>query len=44
VEFVEGVAVRTQSNEESARRPGDATEGLLKQAEALRGDLDRFRL
>jgi methyl-accepting chemotaxis protein len=44
VEFVEGVAVRTQSNEESARRLGAATEGLLKQAEALRGDLDRFRL
>jgi methyl-accepting chemotaxis protein len=43
VEFVEEVAARTQSNQESARRLGEATQGLQGQAEALREDLDRFR-
>jgi methyl-accepting chemotaxis protein len=43
VEFVEEVAARTQSNQESARRLGEATQGLQGQAEALREDLGRFR-
>jgi methyl-accepting chemotaxis protein len=44
VEFVEEVAARTHSNQESARRLGEAAHGLVGQAEALREDLDRLQL
>ncbi len=43
-EQLERVYERTRSNEESSRRMGDAMRGLLKQAETLRGDVQRFRL
>jgi methyl-accepting chemotaxis protein len=43
VEFVEQVATRTRSNQESTRRLTEATGGLQGQAEALRADLDRFQ-
>lgn len=43
LEFLEEIAERTQSNQESARRLGGATRDLQGQAEALRGDLERFR-
>ena len=43
-EQLERVYERTRSNEESSRRMGEAMRGLLKQAETLRGDVQRFRL
>jgi methyl-accepting chemotaxis protein len=43
-EQLERVYERTRSNEESSRRMGEAMRGLLKQAETLRGDVQRFRI
>jgi len=43
VEFLETVGARTSSNEDSARRMGEATKALLRQAESLRRDVRRFR-
>ena len=43
VEFLEAVRIRTRSNEESAQRMGEATQGLLREAESLRKDVRRFR-
>jgi len=43
-EQLERVYERTRSNEESSRRMGEAMRGLLKQAETLRSDVQRFRI
>jgi methyl-accepting chemotaxis protein len=43
-EQLERVYERTRSNEESSRRMGEAMRGLLRQAETLRGDVQRFRI
>jgi methyl-accepting chemotaxis protein len=43
-EQLERVYERTRANEESSRRMGEAMRGLLKQAETLRGDVQRFRI
>jgi methyl-accepting chemotaxis protein len=43
-EQLERVYERTRSNEESSRRMGEAMRGLVKQAETLRGDVQRFRI
>jgi methyl-accepting chemotaxis protein len=44
VEFLEEVSSRTRSHEDSGRRMDEATKGLLRQAEALREDVQRFRI
>jgi methyl-accepting chemotaxis protein len=44
VEFLEEVSSRTHSHEDSGRRMDEATKGLLRQAEALREDVQRFRI
>jgi methyl-accepting chemotaxis protein len=42
--FLEQVYERTRSNEESSRRMSEATQGLKQQADALRGDVRRFKI
>ena len=42
--FLEVVSGQTQSNEESVRSMGEATSGLVRQAEALREDVGRFQI
>ena len=44
VEFLEEVSSRTRSHEDSARRMDDTTKDLLRQAEALREDVQRFQI
>jgi methyl-accepting chemotaxis protein len=44
VEFLEEMYARTKSNDYSARRLDEATKGLLRQAETLREDMQRFRI
>jgi methyl-accepting chemotaxis protein len=44
VEFLEEVSSRTRSHEDSGRRMDEATKGLLRQAEALREDVQRFQI
>ena len=43
-EFLEQVVDRTRGNEEAAQGMGDAVESLMRQAEALREDVARFRI
>jgi methyl-accepting chemotaxis protein len=43
-EFLEQVFERTRSNEEAGQRMGEAMRDLLRQAEALREDVERFRI
>jgi methyl-accepting chemotaxis protein len=42
--FLEQVYERTRSNDESSRRMSEATQGLKQQADALRGDVRRFKI
>jgi methyl-accepting chemotaxis protein len=44
VEFLGTVGARTRSNEESARRMGEATKQMLRQAEGLRREVRKFRI
>jgi methyl-accepting chemotaxis protein len=44
VEFLGTVGARTRSNEESARRMGEATKQMLRQAESLRREVRKFRI
>ena len=44
VEFLGTVGNRTRSNEESARRMGEATKQMLRQAESLRREVRKFRI
>jgi methyl-accepting chemotaxis protein len=44
VEFLEEVSSRTRSHEDSGRRMDATTKDLLRQAEALRQDVQRFRI
>jgi len=43
-EFLEQVADGTRSNEDAAQRMGDSMRVMMEQAEALRADLEEFRL
>ena len=42
--FLEELASKGESNEESARRMQEVTQQLLEQANALRADVERFTL
>ena len=44
VEFLEEIYARTKSNDYSARRLAEAKQGLLRHSEALREDMQRFRV
>ena len=44
VDFLGTVGARTRSNEESARRMGEATKQMLRQAESLRREVRKFRI
>jgi len=44
VEFLEAMATRTRSNEQSAARLGNVAQSLVHQAEALREDVRRFEI
>jgi methyl-accepting chemotaxis protein len=44
VSFLEQVRDRTRSNEESIRQMSEATEGLKQEADALREEVERFRV
>ena len=44
VSFLEQVYERTRSNEESGGRMEEAMRGLVRQAEALREDVAKFRI
>jgi methyl-accepting chemotaxis protein len=44
LEFLEDVASRTRTNEESTRRMDEATRGLQRHAESLRADVRRFQI
>jgi methyl-accepting chemotaxis protein len=41
---LERVYERTRTNDESARRMGEAMQGLVRQAEELREGVQRFRI
>jgi len=44
VEFLEAMATRTRSNEQSAARLGNVAQSLVHQTEALREDVRRFEI